>query len=105
MPEGHTIHRLARDHRRDFVGQKLRVSSPQGRFTAEAKKLNGSVLNGVEAFGKHLFYEWGRKVMHIHLGLYGKFRRHKLPVPEPRGAVRVRLSVRQSTITATPPAP
>ncbi|MFK7821230.1 MAG: Fpg/Nei family DNA glycosylase [Planctomycetaceae bacterium] len=91
MPEGHTIHRLARDHKRDFVGQKLRVSSPQGRFTAEAKKLNGTVLNGVEAFGKHLFYEWGQKVVHIHLGLYGKFRRHKLPVPEPRGAVRVRL--------------
>ena len=29
MPEGHTIHRLAIDHRRDLVGQKLVVSSPQ----------------------------------------------------------------------------
>ena len=31
------------------------------------------------------------KTLHIHLGLYGKFRRHKSPPPEPRGAVRLRV--------------
>ncbi len=91
MPEGHTIHRIARDHARDFVGQELAVLSPQGRFEGGAKELDGRVLDDVEACGKHLFYTWGRLTLHVHLGLYGKFRRHNLPAPEPRGAVRLRL--------------
>ena len=92
MPEGHTIHRIAADHTRDFAGQTLEASSPQGRFASDAKKLSGRQLETVEAWGKHLFYRWSAgKTLHIHLGLYGKFRRHKLPVPEPRGAVRLRV--------------
>ena len=92
MPEGHTIHRVARDHKKQFAGRQLSVSSPQGRFTAAAKKLNDTTLDRVEAYGKHLFYWWdGERVLHIHLGLYGKFRHHRLPPPEPRGAVRLRV--------------
>ncbi len=92
MPEGHTIHRIAQDHSRDFAGQKLKVSSPQGRFIDGAKLLSGKQLKSVEACGKHLFYRWaGKRTLHIHLGLYGKFRRHKLPAPEPRGQVRLRV--------------
>lgn len=92
MPEGHTVHRIASDHTRDFAGQQLQVSSPQGRFSVEAKKLSGRVLETVEAHGKHFCYRWdGGKLLHIHLGLYGKFRRHKSPPPEPRGQVRIRV--------------
>lgn len=91
MPEGHTIHRLAQDHNKWFAGQKLTASSPQGRFSEGAKKLSGKVLGKVHAHGKHLFYDWGKSTLHIHLGLYGKFRIHKLPPPEPRGAVRIRV--------------
>ena len=97
MPEGHTIHRLAIDHTKQFAGQKLIVTSPQGRFAKEAKKLSGKKLLVAEAHGKHLFYRFGgrrvadRLLVHIHLGLYGKFRLHKNPAPEPRGAVRVRM--------------
>ena len=97
MPEGHTIHRLARDHQKFFSGQKLIITSPQGRFESEAKKLSGKRLQSVEAHGKHLFYNFaGRSKssptrVHVHLGLYGKFRLHKNPAPEPRGAVRVRM--------------
>ena len=36
MPEGHTIHRLAREHNRLLVGHPVRASSPQGRFAAGA---------------------------------------------------------------------
>lgn len=62
------------------------------RFQDEAKKLSGRKLREVTAHGKHLFYHWNRNlVAHIHLGLYGKFRVHKNPPPEPRGAVRVRM--------------
>ena len=92
MPEGHTIHRIARDHQKWFAGQKLIVTSPQGRFEAEANKVSGKKLREVSAHGKHLFYHWNRNLIgHIHLGLYGKFRLHKNPPPEPRGAVRVRM--------------
>ena len=92
MPEGHTIHRIARDHHKWFAGQKLIATSPQGRFEDEAKRINGKTLRAVTAHGKHLFYHWDRNLIgHIHLGLYGKFRVHKNPAPEPRGAVRVRM--------------
>lgn len=92
MPEGHTIHRIARDHRKWFVDQSVGLCSPQGRFTKEASKLDGNVLKNVTAHGKHLFYHWGpQKIVHIHLGLYGKFRVHKNPAPPPRGAVRMRM--------------
>ncbi len=103
MPEGHTLHRVARDHKKLFVGEKLEASSPQGRFEEEAARLSGRELNSVEAIGKHIFYHWkpkgrgkaGDDYLHIHLGLYGKFRVHKTREeglwPEPRGAVRLRV--------------
>jgi len=92
MPEGHTIHRKASDHGKWFGGQKLRTSSPQGRFADEAAELDGRKLQRVEAYGKHLFYFWRGKTMHVHLGLYGRFRPIKAPFPEPRGAVRLRMT-------------
>lgn len=91
MPEGHTIHRLARDHSKWFTGEKVLVESPQGRFADESRRISEKTLKAVEAHGKHLFYHFQSSVLHIHLGLYGKFRLHKTPLPEPRGAVRVRL--------------
>lgn len=92
MPEGHTVHRIAQDHHATFSGQKCKVSSPQGRFDEGARFLNGRKLLSVEAYGKHLCYRWaGGKFLHIHLGLYGKFRLQSLPMLDPRGQVRVRL--------------
>ena len=92
MPEGHTIHRAARDHHKLFCGQKLSISSPQGRFSDGATLLNGQTCLSVEAFGKHLIYHFHQgNVLHIHLGLFGRIRKRKMPVIEPRGAVRVRF--------------
>lgn len=74
MPEGHSIHRLARQLADVFAGERLRVSSPQGRFEAGARLLDGRVLSGTRAHGKHLFLEFGAEhVLRIHLGLYGAF--------------------------------
>ena len=53
MPEGHTIHRIAKDHGALLVGRPVRVSSPQGRFEADAVRVDGLVLEGIEAYGKH----------------------------------------------------
>lgn len=90
VPEGHTIHRLASDLARDLGGQRLGVSSPQGRF-GDAESLSGAQLVRTEAVGKHLFLHFEAAVVHIHLGLFGRFRRFTLPPPEPRGALRLRL--------------
>ena len=92
MPEGHTIHRAARDQNSVLAGQVLAVSSPQGRFAEGAAHLDGRRCHSVEAYGKHLVYRFeGDEALHIHLGLFGRIRQRKLPLEEPRGAVRVRL--------------
>lgn len=92
MPEGHTIHRAARDQRPMLVGQALTVASPQGRFHAGAAVLDGQLCTAIDAYGKHLLYRFAADhALHIHLGLFGRFRSARLPAPEPRGAVRVRL--------------
>lgn len=92
MPEGHTIHRLARDIAADLRGQPVRASSPQGRFADGASAIDGAVLVRTEAWGKHLLLWWrGGAGVHVHLGLFGRFRRRPTPPPPPRGAVRLRL--------------
>ena len=72
MPEGHSVHRLARQFGDVFAGEKLTVSSPQGRFAPGAALLDGHVMTSATAHGKHLFLEFEhRLLLHVHLGLYG----------------------------------
>lgn len=94
MPEGHTIHRLARDHAAFLKGHPIAVSSPQGRFADGAALLDGRTLDRIEPYGKHLWYSFGgvAERLHVHLGLYGKFTSGPLPAPEVRGALRLRLT-------------
>ncbi len=92
MPEGHTLHRLARDHAPLLVGRPVALTSPQGRFATGAELLTGRVVERVEAYGKHLFYAFeGDLQLHVHLGLYGSFTGGTGAPPEPRGALRVRM--------------
>jgi DNA-formamidopyrimidine glycosylase len=93
MPEGHTIHRIARRHRDLFAGGAVNVSSPQGRFALGAAELDGQKLEDVDAYGKHLLYRWaGPSTLHIHLGLIGSFRTHPNPPPTPSAATRLALA-------------
>ncbi|MBQ1443742.1 MAG: Fpg/Nei family DNA glycosylase [Renibacterium sp.] len=72
MPEGHTIHRLARQLADVFGGQLLSASSPQGRFAAGAAQLDGRRLSSTQAHGKQLFATFDNAaVLRVHLGLYG----------------------------------
>ncbi len=92
MPEGHTLHRLARAHKKLFAGRPVEVTSPQGRFTTAASKVDGRVLRRAEAYGKHLFHVYGDDaVVHVHLGLIGSFSEQPLPVTAPVGQVRMRM--------------
>jgi endonuclease-8 len=93
MPEGNTIHWLARRHNRDYAGKRVRVSSPQGRFEKEANRLDRRVFLEAEAYGKHLFHHWRHGlIVHVHLGMAGWFYRHTGDPPAPRPSVRMRLS-------------
>ena len=98
MPEGHTIHRLAREHNALLRGRPLRLSSPQGRFASDAAALDGRVLERAQPYGKHLFYVLGDDVVHVHLGIYGKFEAHPSPAPAPRGAVRLRIATDEHVV-------
>ena len=96
MPEGHTLHRLARLHQRRFGGAPVAVSSPQGRFAGSAAMVDGQVLRRTSAWGKHLFHHYaGGPIVHVHLGLYGAFTEWRLSggeLPaEPVGQVRMRM--------------
>lgn len=106
MPEGHTLHRLARDLDAAFRGTTPRVSSPQGRFALGAAELDGRRVLGAESAGKHLFVRFADAatgdgegpVLHVHLGLIGTFTiddaayAGELPVV---GQVRLRMRTEQ----------
>ncbi len=98
MPEGHTIHRLAKDLRADLGRQTLQVSSGQARSEATADLLDGHLLRRTEAWGKHLFITFdSRQVLHVHLGLIGKWFRRTPDrtdglLPDPTATTRLRLA-------------
>ncbi|MCX6407231.1 MAG: Fpg/Nei family DNA glycosylase [Propionibacteriales bacterium] len=96
MPEGHTLHRLAQRIDDAFAGDRVSSSSPQGRFEEGAARIDGLTLVSADAWGKHLLVRFDglAEQVHVHLGLFGKFRVRKHPegeVPEVTGQVRWRL--------------
>jgi endonuclease VIII len=103
MPEGHTLHRLATALDEAFAGHPVRVCSPQGRFADSATLLDGRTVEGAESWGKHLWIRFTPEdLVHVHLGLYGRFDvlRDVPTVPAPVGQVRLRL-VRAGAATAS----
>ncbi|MCR2811692.1 Fpg/Nei family DNA glycosylase [Microbacterium sp. zg.Y1090] len=72
MPEGHSVHRIARQFDRNFVGRAVSASSPQGRFAEGAAVLEGRVVTEAQAVGKQMFLAFeGDLWLRVHLGLYG----------------------------------
>lgn len=106
MPEGHTVHRLARTLSTLFGGQALTVSSPQGRFSGGAALLSGRVLVASEACGKQLFLGFGGHEddvawLRTHLGLYGAWTFSgdgSAPVAHAIGAPRRRIGERETVL-------
>ncbi len=72
MPEGHSVHRIARQFARSFTGPPVSVSSPQGRFSAGAGRLDGHAIVQARAVGKQMFLEFDHQLwLRVHLGMYG----------------------------------
>jgi len=105
VPEGHTIHRHARQQWAALRGAPVAACSPQGRFADGASRLDGLTLLRIEPYGKHLFYWWdGGDVLHVHLGLFGKFwDQPTTPAPAPRPSSRLRLAGRTTLFDLTGP--
>ena len=98
MPEGHTLHRLAKQQLDTFGGVTVHATSPQGRFAAGAARIDGTVLRSAQAHGKHLFLGFAPpgkrradRWLHVHLGLYGSWSFGQGTPPPERGALRLRF--------------
>lgn len=93
MPEGHVLHRAARLQAKRLAGEKIQAESPQGRFAFGAEAVDGRQLERIEARGKHLFYWFDNDLaVHVHLGLFGKFKLQTPPFPDPSPNARLLLS-------------
>jgi endonuclease-8 len=87
VPEGDSLHRAAR-RLQPLVGQRLEVESPNPRAqaTGVAARIDGRVLESVEAVGKNLLLRFeGGLVVRSHLRMTGRWR------VEPRGKARIGL--------------
>ena len=87
MPEGDSLHRAAQ-RLQPLVGQRLEVESPHPRAQAPgvAARIDGRVLESVEAVGKNLLLRFeGGIVVRSHLRMTGRWR------VEPRGHPRTGL--------------
>jgi endonuclease VIII len=72
MPEGHSVHRIARQFDLHFVGREVAASSPQGRFAQGAEQLTGHAMVQSKAVGKQTFLEFDHGLwLRVHLGIYG----------------------------------
>ncbi|GAA4986941.1 DNA-formamidopyrimidine glycosylase family protein [Kineococcus glutinatus] len=91
MPEGHLLHRHAREQRAALAGRVLRASSPQGRF--DAAPYDGRVLAAVGAWGKNLLYDVAdAPTLHVHLGMRGLFLRYEDTTATPPRGTRLWLA-------------
>jgi endonuclease VIII len=72
MAEGDTILRAKNRLADALVGQSIAVSAPNPRGRAAGiERLDGRILEGVDAHGKHLLFYFGDLVLHSHLGMSG----------------------------------
>src|SRR5258706_9602669 len=87
MPEGDSLHRAAR-RLQVLAGQRVEVETPHPRASGKqlAERLDGLLLESVEAVGKNLLLQFeGGLVLRSHLRMTGRWR------VEPRGSRRVGL--------------
>jgi endonuclease VIII len=94
MPEGDSLHRIAR-RLQVLVGERLEAESPnpRGLATGVARAVDGRALEGVEAVGKNVLLHFeGGVVVRSHLRMNGRWRVRRLDDPAWRGSPWLVLS-------------
>jgi endonuclease-8 len=112
MPEGDTIHKLARILGESLAGATLSEVYVRGR--GEIALLRGARVERVQAVGKHMIIAFsGDRGLRIHLGMRGSWRRYPRAAAVPgatagaagtpgtRGGEWKRLGARASVVLAT----
>jgi endonuclease-8 len=78
VPEGDTIHRIARRMNAALAGREIALAdapSPRSPIHNRAAELRGRTFDAAEARGKHLLVHFsGALVLHSHLGMNGRWR-------------------------------
>ena len=88
MPEGDSLHRIAR-RLQVLVGERVEAESPnpRGLATGVARAIDGRVLERVDAVGKNLLLRFdGNVVVRSHLRMTGRWRIRQRGGPPQRGA-------------------
>jgi endonuclease-8 len=105
MPEGDSIHRLAREIGRAFVGREITAFEGHVFSDETARSLVGRSVIAVDAQGKNLLvrFDDGR-LLHVHLRMLGRLRferpRSAFYAPR-RGRPQVRLAVKGAAIVGS----
>ena len=97
MPEGDSLHRIAR-RLQVLVGERVEAESPnpRGLATGVARAVDGRVLDRVEAIGKNLVLRFeGDVIVRSHLRMTGRWRLRRRGGPPPRGAPWLVLRTRE----------
>lgn len=105
MPEGDTVHKLANAMRPRLVGTPLR--SLWLRDRGVLAPLAGVVVEEVAALGKHLLVAIGsRHVLHVHLGMRGRWFRDRPGEPNARAdraaVLRIETAIDRLTCARAP---
>lgn len=84
MPEGDTVHRIARVLGAELTGRTLGEIALHD--CGEVPELAGRTIESVEAVGKHLLVNFaGDWTLRVHLGMHGRWQRNHAREPRPRG--------------------
>lgn len=88
MPEGDTVHRIARILGAELPGRRL--DGLELRDLGPVHELAGHRIGSVEARGKHLLLHLdGDWTLRVHLGMHGRWRRQHVREPKPAHATVV----------------
>jgi len=75
MPEGDTIHKIARAMQPTLIGKRVEQLRLRNRGAVDAVK--GETIESIEAVGKHLLVRFsGNWGLRVHLGMKGRWRRY-----------------------------
>jgi endonuclease-8 len=96
VPEGDTVHKIANAMRPFLEGRT--IASLWLRDRGELAAQRGAVVEEVAALGKHFLLALGRRdVLHVHLGIEGKWFRNRAGETNPRADRSALLRIETAT--------